>query len=278
MAGAFQQAFQDEPIVAERGDRFAPGGGQRLGQPAGLTHRAHPLAAAAGRRLDHEREADLACRPGQERGRFVRGRRSRAGPGCRARRPAAVLPPCRPSPGSRRGEARPSGSRRPRPPRRTPAFSARNPKPGWRASAPVASAAATTAAGSSRSRPCGPSVTGMTARIPSRSQVRVIRRAISPRLAMKTVRIGSGSSAASSVFRRVAANASIASDATRHRPPTRRAGRRPFAIQRWTDRGDVPRRSATSRGLSSSGIGVVSVALVPMKRQRSRRIRRRGRP
>ena len=96
-------------------------------------------------------------------------------------------------------------------------------------------------------------MTGTTARIPSRSQVRVIRSAISPRFAMKTVRIEVGSAAAS-CRAAGAPNASIASDATRQRPPTRRAGSRPLAIQRWTDRGDVPRRSATSRGLNSSGI------------------------
>ena len=49
---------------------------------------------------------------------------------------------------------------------------------------------ATTAATSSRSSAPGPSVAGTTARIPSRSQVRVMRAAISPRLAMNSVRIG----------------------------------------------------------------------------------------
>ena len=96
-----------------------------------LADRAHPLAAAAGRRLDDEREADLAGRPGQDAvalsGAVVAGR----GPGCRARPPADGRPPCRPSRGSPTGEARPSGSRPPRPARRTSAFSARNPKPGW---------------------------------------------------------------------------------------------------------------------------------------------------
>ena len=46
------------------------------------------------------------------------------------------------------------------------AFSARNPKPGWTASAPAASAASTTASMSSRSRASAPSVGGTTVRMP----------------------------------------------------------------------------------------------------------------
>ena len=41
-----------------------------------------------------------------------------------------------------------------------------------------------------------------------------------------------------------ATNASIASLATRHRPPTRRAGSLPLTIQRWTDRVFAPIRAA----------------------------------
>src|SRR4051812_14390568 len=70
------------------------------------------------------------------------------------------------------------------------AFSARNPKPGWTASEPAARAAAVTASTSRRSRPFGPLTDGAMERIPNRSQVRAIRVAISPRLAMKTVWIG----------------------------------------------------------------------------------------
>ena len=51
-----------------------------------------------------------------------------------------------------------------------------------------------------------------------------------------------------------AMNASNATDATRHRPPTRRAGSRPLAIQRWTDLVVVPIRFAAWLGLSSSSI------------------------
>ena len=48
-----------------------------------------------------------------------------------------------------------------------------------------------------------------------------------------------------------AKNASNATNATRQRPPTRLAGSRPFAIQRWTERVVVPIRPAASLGLTS---------------------------
>ena len=67
---------------------------------------------------------------------------------------------------------------------------------------------------------------------------------------MNSVRMAPGRS----VGRGSWCDASIASNATRQRPPTRRAGSRPLAIQRWTDRVDVPSRRATSLGLSSSAI------------------------
>ena len=135
-------------------------------------------------------------------------------------------------------------------------FSARNPKPGWSASAPASTAAATTASMSSRSSAPGPSVTGTTARMPSREHVRVIRSAISPRLAMNSVRIGfDGRFLAAE-----APNASIAPNATRQRPPTRRAGSCPVAIHLWTDLVVAPRRSAACLGLSSSDMDGAIVA------------------
>src|SRR4051812_41089456 len=136
------------------------------------------------------------------------------------------------------------------------AFSARNPKPGWMASAVALRAAATTPSMSSRSTAPPPSVGGVTARIPSRLQVRVIRDAISPRFAMKRVAIPSGVSTGDAA----ATNASIASIATRQRPPTRRAGSRPAAIHLWTDRVVAPTRAAASLGLSSSDMTVAIVA------------------
>ena len=134
------------------------------------------------------------------------------------------------------------------------AFSARNPKPGWRASAPAARAAATTATGSSRSRPCGPSVTGMTAPMPSRSQVRVTRRAISPRFAMKTVRMDVGRVAASMRSPCGAANASIASNSDTPSPTDTTGRKSPVRDPALDGSGRRPSRLATSCGLSSSGI------------------------
>jgi hypothetical protein len=91
-----------------------------------------------------------------------------------------------------------------------------------------------------------------------------MRPAISPRLAMKTARIGVMASPGwgfrPAVEVRGSKNASIASLATRQRPPTRRAGSRPLAIQRWTERVLAPIRAAASLGLSSSVIVVAIVA------------------
>ena len=162
--------------------------------------------------------------------------------------------------GSPRAEGRPSGSRprsRPRRSRRSRRGTrnrggARPRLPRW----PLA----TTAATSSRSSAPGPSVAGTTARIPSRSQVRVMRVAISPRLAMNSVRIGVSGRRVGRGGVADATNASIASLATRQRPPTRRAGSRPLAIQRWTDRVVAPTRAAAWLGLSSSDIDVAIVA------------------
>ena len=77
------------------------------------------------------------------------------------------------------------------------AFSARKPKPGWSASAFARRAAATTASAFEEvDRVRAVRGWGTTARMPSRSHVRVIRVAISPRFAMKRVRIGPSSTAA----------------------------------------------------------------------------------
>ena len=52
--------LEEHPVVAEAARRFAAGGGDRLGQVARRLDDAHPLAAAAGGRLDEQRVADLA--------------------------------------------------------------------------------------------------------------------------------------------------------------------------------------------------------------------------
>ena len=104
--------------------------------------------------------------------------------------------PCRPSPGSRRVAGRSSGCRRRSPPRRSRRSRRGTRIPGEQRPRRRPAAAATTAATSRRSSAPGPSVAGTIAAIPRRSQVRVIRAAISPRLAMKTrrdrPRIGGG--------------------------------------------------------------------------------------
>jgi hypothetical protein len=58
VAAALDQALEDQPLVAECRPCLAAGGGQRIGQAVRLADRTHPLAAAAGGRLDQQREAD----------------------------------------------------------------------------------------------------------------------------------------------------------------------------------------------------------------------------
>ncbi len=99
-------------------------------------------------------------------------------------------------------------------------------------------------------------------RMPRRSQVRRMRAAISPRLATNSVSIGRSTPSRrdgrgrgrAAVSALPTMNASNASDATRHRPPTRRAGRTPVAIQRWTVRVEVPRRAAAWLGRRSASV------------------------
>jgi hypothetical protein len=80
--------------------------------------------------------------------------------------------------------------------------------------------------------------------MPSLSHVRVMRVAISPRLAMNSVRSGVVGVELIVVAAPTANNASIASLATRQRPPTRLAGNRPLVIHRWTERVVAPTRAA----------------------------------
>ena len=54
-------------VVAEGAPRLGPGRGQRLGEALGRVDPAHPLAAAAGDRLDENRPADLGRRRRQHR-------------------------------------------------------------------------------------------------------------------------------------------------------------------------------------------------------------------
>ena len=214
----------------------------------GLTRSGTPIRCAALRRA-----ASDWC------GAVVARQRRRS----RASRRGAGPPPCRPWPGSRRPAGRPSGCRPP--PRRPRSRHSR------RGSRSRGGARRRRPNGRPRRRPArragrrtgAPSTPGMTARIPSRSVVRRIRAAISPRLATKTTRIGSRSAGEVRPCppgRLPVENASNASDATRHRPPTRRAGSSPRVIQRWTLRVVAPIRAAAWLGLSSSAMCVAIVA------------------
>ena len=58
MAGALEEALEDEPIVAEGPMRLAARAGQRLGELGGVADDAHALPAAPGTRLDEQRVAD----------------------------------------------------------------------------------------------------------------------------------------------------------------------------------------------------------------------------
>ena len=97
----------------------------------------HALAAAPGRGFDQQRVADpVGGRLAGPR-RSGPARRSRRAPGCRANAPGAVPRPCRPSvriaSGGGPTQRMPGGHRS----SANAAFSARNPKPGWIASAPA---------------------------------------------------------------------------------------------------------------------------------------------
>ncbi len=105
------EALEDQPVVAEGCGGFPPGGRDGVRQGLGAADRAHPLAAATGRRLDQQREPDPRRRRRGGRRPTGPGRRSRRGPARRARPRAAGPRPCRPSSGWRRVADRPSGSR-----------------------------------------------------------------------------------------------------------------------------------------------------------------------
>ncbi len=103
---------------------------------------------------------------------------------------------------------------------------------------------------------------GTTARMPSLSHVRVMRVAISPRLAMNSVRIGVGGAASARPLPPPRLPRTRQSRHLRHANVHQRvcAGSRPLAIQRWTERVVAPIRAAAWLGLSSSDIDVAIVA------------------
>jgi hypothetical protein len=75
--GVLDQAFDEQGVVAEAAAGLAPGGGDGVGEVLGPVHLAHALAAAARRRLEQHRVADLLH--GQRERGVVEARAVRAG-------------------------------------------------------------------------------------------------------------------------------------------------------------------------------------------------------
>ena len=65
VAGVQHISLEEQRVIAERGGRLAARTGQRGGQVGRLAHDPHALAAAAGRRLDQHRIADVVGRGDQ---------------------------------------------------------------------------------------------------------------------------------------------------------------------------------------------------------------------
>src|SRR5262245_49434320 len=59
VAGPLEVALAEDAVVAERRPRFAARRLERVVELRGPAHDPHPAAPAAGRCLDHEREAEL---------------------------------------------------------------------------------------------------------------------------------------------------------------------------------------------------------------------------
>ena len=240
VARADDEVFEDEPVVVEGGRRLASGRGDRVGECLGATDRAHALAAAARRGLDEQGKADRPGRGDQgvvgcvgfvvaAEDRDAERRGEPSGRGLVAHHPDRLRRRADPAdPGSEHGlreigvlgqepEARDGAHRRRRhePQRRRRGCRAGRARPRLR----------------SRARPRGCRACRTCA---------VMRVAISPRLAMNSVRIGVVGAGPTVATAPAATNASIASLATRQRPPTRLAGSRPLAIQRWTERVVAP--------------------------------------
>jgi hypothetical protein len=74
VAGAQDEALQDEAVVAERGRGLGARGGERGGQLGRAPRNLHPFAPAAGDRFDEQGEAD-GRGLGQEAGEGRRGGR-----------------------------------------------------------------------------------------------------------------------------------------------------------------------------------------------------------
>ena len=121
-------ALAEDAVVAERGLRLAPRRLDRVLELVRLADDPHPAAAASGRRLDEQREAELVRLAGGTTGT----------PASAAIRFASSLsPPARSASGGGPTQTRPAASTA----SAKSAFSARKPYPGWIASAPACFAA-----------------------------------------------------------------------------------------------------------------------------------------
>ena len=120
VAGPRQVPLEQQPVVAERRGRLAPGGVERLVELRWLAHDPHPAAAAA-RRSPSPAAGTRPRRRARAAPRRWRPRRgSRAGRAPRSPRPAPWPAPCRRGRAWRRPAARPTRARRPCTRRRTP--------------------------------------------------------------------------------------------------------------------------------------------------------------
>ena len=281
--------------AGRRRRRPAPRGARRRArrrEPLEVADDAHPLAAAAGRGLDEQRvrRSRRGRRSARRRtGRRRRSRRTTGTPSCAASRRAAALSPiARIAAGG--GPTQRDAGRRRRPRRTRRSRRGTRSRDGRRRRRPARRPRRPRSIRAGRARPGRPS-RARSRRIPSRSHVRVIRRAISPRFAMKTRRIGDRRRPRAAV--RPAPPRTRQTRQTRHAIDHQRVAQAavPLAIQRWTDRVVVPSRLAASLGLSSSAIvsrlshparadgkrSIVSRAWPPSPRP-SREARRGGRP
>ena len=128
VAGPVDEPLDEQRAVAERGRRLAAAALERLGHVAGAVHGAHAAPAAAGRRLEHHRVADLARRLRAASSAVATALgAARARPGCRATGPARGRATLSPNSASASGDGptnvMPAAAQR----RAKAAFSARKP-------------------------------------------------------------------------------------------------------------------------------------------------------
>ena len=267
VATALDEPLEDQAVVAERRRRLPAGAGEGIGQCRGIADDPHALAAAASRRLDEDRVADPL--------------RGLAEDGVRL---ARIVVPRQHRNAQRRGQLARRGLVAHRPDRRRwrtdPAHPGRADAIGEvgvlgeEPEAGVDGIAARRDGGShDRARVEQVQRGGPVGRRDDGDDAERRARPRDPRGDLTAVRDEQprDERCRGRNGRIRVSNAPNASDATRHRPPTRRAGNRPASIQRWTVRVDVPRRFATSLGLSSSAMSVAIVAYISRAGRRAPR-------